>query len=778
MDQARSTISKIFNGEPRSYTRFNLTQNMEGENSHVEMKLSSDVDEELGPSGGEHLNQNQNHMRQSYLRHSKRSPKNVCFMVIATLLIFVIGYLIGYLAHHKQDKDAAICAPAFAGSDDNEEPVQEEFEPTLDWEDLKTLLKNKLIPDRFEASFRSYGLESHEAGTAADEKMASLVYSSFKDYRMNPWHDEHYVKLQSLSPSSPNTIKFNGEVIGTPRGYAAYSATGTAEGRLLYAHYGMDSDFRSLQDRGIDLTGSVVLVRAGKLSFAEKVANAAKQNVVAVLIYPDPANYALRGDTELYGHVHLGSGDPYTPGFPSFNHTQFPPAQSSGLPSILAQTISANTAAKLFDKMSGQNAPSTWEEGGLQGVIYKLGDINDNVTVEVNNVLMEKKITNVFGVIKGFVDPDRYVVIGAQRDSWGPGFAKATVGTTLLMELACALSEMVKNDGFKPRRSIIFASWSAGEYGSVGTTEWLEGYLTSLNLKAFSYISLDGTIRGDQKFLVSSSPLLYSLVISTMKEVENPDGSNQGTLYSSVARANFDTEVFMPMRTDDASYPFLAFSGIPSISFCFAGNRGPDYQYFGTLEDTRQKLEYIMSTRTTQFAMAAAQVAGHMALRLVHDHLLRLDVSKYNSKIRSYVSQINRLVSQQSSSSLKNLNMQWLMSAYGSFSRASSDLLDNIQNSDLTDVEMCRNINDRIMRVEHNLLSPYVSPKDIPFRHIIFGSGSHTLSDLVDHLNAMRNNMPNASVDRFRNQFALATWTIQGCSNALSGEIWEKDNQI
>uniref|UniRef100_A0A8C9TFL3 Transferrin receptor protein 1 n=1 Tax=Scleropages formosus TaxID=113540 RepID=A0A8C9TFL3_SCLFO len=741
MDQARSTISKIFNGEPRSYTRFNLTQNMEGENSHVEMKLSSDVDEELGPSGGEHLNQNQNHMRQSYLRHSKRSPKNVCFMVIATLLIFVIGYLIGYLAHHKQDKDAAICAPAFAGSDDNEEPVQEEFEPTLDWEDLKTLLKNKLIPDRFEASF------SHEAGTAADEKMASLVYSSFKDYRMNPWHDEHYVKLQSLSPSSPNTIKFNGEVIGTPRGYAAYSATGTAEGRLLYAHYGMDSDFRSLQDRGIDLTGSVVLVRAGKLSFAEKVANAAKQNVVAVLIYPDPANYALRGDTELYGHVHLGSGDPYTPGFPSFNHTQFPPAQSSGLPSILAQTISANTAAKLFDKMSGQNAPSTWEEGGLQGVIYKLGDINDNVTVEVNNVLMEKKITNVFGVIKGFVDPDRYVVIGAQRDSWGPGFAKATVGTTLLMELACALSEMVKNDGFKPRRSIIFASWSAGEYGSVGTTEWLEGYLTSLNLKAFSYISLDGTIRGEWKLknFEQNTILLCMLYICNV---------SFAWIYFQVTKNSWYLQV-------------LCCTACVGLSCNLIYSQGPDYQYFGTLEDTRQKLEYIMSTRTTQFAMAAAQVAGHMALRLVHDHLLRLDVSKYNSKIRSY-----------SSSSLKNLNMQWLMSAYGSFSRASSDLLDNIQNSDLTDVEMCRNINDRIMRVEHNLLSPYVSPKDIPFRHIIFGSGSHTLSDLVDHLNAMRNNMPNASVDRFRNQFALATWTIQGCSNALSGEIWEKDNQI
>lgn len=29
-------------------------------------------------------------------------------------------------------------------------------------------------------------------------------------------------------------------------------------------------------------------------------------------------------------------------------------------------------------------------------------------------------------------------------------------------------------DGFRPRRSIVFASWSAGEYGNVGATEWLE----------------------------------------------------------------------------------------------------------------------------------------------------------------------------------------------------------------------------------------------------------------------------------------------------------------
>lgn len=34
----------------------------------------------------------------------------------------------------------------------------------------------------------------------------------------------------------------------------------------------------------------------------------------------------------------------------------------------------------------------------------RLGDEKDVITVEVNNVLAEKKVSNVFGVIKGIVD--------------------------------------------------------------------------------------------------------------------------------------------------------------------------------------------------------------------------------------------------------------------------------------------------------------------------------------------------------------------------------------
>lgn len=45
--------------------------------------------------------------------------------------------------------------------------------------------------------------------------------------------------------------------------------------------------------------------------------------------------------------------------------------------------------------------------GGLSNIwddYNNLGDETNTITVEVNNVLAEKKINNVFGVIKGFVD--------------------------------------------------------------------------------------------------------------------------------------------------------------------------------------------------------------------------------------------------------------------------------------------------------------------------------------------------------------------------------------
>ncbi|KAL7850974.1 hypothetical protein AOLI_G00213300 [Acnodon oligacanthus] len=771
MDQARSTISKIFNGEPRSYTRFNLTQNMEGDNSQVEMKLSSDMDEEAEGNGvGEHMN---HHPRPSYVsKPSQRSSRNICFMGIAILLLFIIGYLVGYLAHRKADKTYPSCAEALT-TDDGEVMAPIETVPSLDWSDITALFKSKLTTDSIDKSLSDFSSDSHQAGSSGDEALANKLMERFKDYGMKTWTDEHFVRVQDRPSSGINKVTFQNKTYAES-GFLAYSATGSAQGAALYAYYGQMDDLRRLQDLNIDLTGRVLLVRAGKISPAEKVANAASMNASAVLIYPDPADYSFERDTDLFGHVHLGCGDPYTPAFPSFNHTQFPPAKSSGLPAIPAQTIRASTAAAIMRGFGGRDSPRGWGDGGLRDVAYKLGSDSDLIAVEVNNVLTEKKIHNVFGVIKGFVDADRYVVIGAQRDAWGPGYARSTVGSSLLVELARTFSEMIRNNGFKPKRSVVFASWSAGEYGAVGATEWLEGYLSSLNMNAFSYISLDGVVTGSS-FKASASPLLYDLIQSTLKEVSSPTDANK-SLYSE-AGSNWEASVMEPMRMSDPAYPFQAFSGIPSVSFRFTSDK--EYPFFGTVLDTKRNLDSkIFNLRA--LTKTAGEIAGQMALRLVHDHLLRLNVEKYTNIIRSKVAQINKeIISLQSSGRVpKTLKMQWLMSALGSYSRASRNLNTNIQNSDLEDYEQCRIINNRIMGVERDLLSPYVSPRESPFRHILLGSGSHTLEALRAHLAAIKDGSASGNIDLLRNQFALATWTIQSCANALAGSVWEMDNEI
>lgn len=66
---------------------------------------------------------------------------------------------------------------------------------------------------------------------------------------------------------------------------------------------------------------------------------------------------------------------------------------------------------------------------------------------------------------------------------------------------------------------------------------------------------------------------------------------------------------------------------------------------FGTSLDTEEQLISVVGSHLS-VAVVAGQVAGQMALRLVHDHLLKLDVQAYTSKIRASVVQINKRLRQ------------------------------------------------------------------------------------------------------------------------------------
>ncbi|NXT55813.1 TFR1 protein, partial [Pluvianellus socialis] len=767
-------LSTQFGGEPMSYTRFSIARQTDGDNSHVEMKLSAD-DEEGGEIGRpEHLH--------AGMPPPRRIGKNLCFLVMSALLLLLIGFLIGYLSYRGRMQEPSRCldgsgkcemTPTTSYLADDDETEEEEISGPLVfyWPRLRDLLSDKLSVEHLQDNLRQRANKySFEAGQSEDESIASYIHDQFTSFLLDEvWNDEHYIKLQVKGSNNTVSILENDkeEELEIPDGYVAYSKSGSVVGKPVYVNYGRKADFQKIQKPGVSLNETIIIFRAGKITLAEKVANAQEAGAVGALMYLDPSDYENTDTLVPFGHAHLGTGDPFTPGFPSFNHTQFPPVESSGLPRIAVQTISSKAVGKLFSKMQGEECILEWK-GGVMGC--KVNSTSKmTVKLSVNNVMVDRKILNIFGAIKGSEEPDRYVVIGAQRDSWGPGAAKAGVGTAMLLELARVISEMVKKEGYKPRRSIIFASWSAGDYGAVGATEWLEGYSATLHAKVFTYINLDAAVLGSKNVKISASPLLYTLLEKTMKGVKNPK-KNSETLYDRVGSDWVKTVV--PLGLDNAAFPFLAYSGIPVVSFGFY-NKDREYPFLGTTQDTVENLK--MTDDLYALMRAAAEVAGQIALRLTHDHELFLDFERYSEELLAFQ---EKFLPYNEDVKALGLTLNWLYFARGDFQRATDALRSDIANSDRENRIVRRALNDRIMKVEYDFLSPYLSPKDAPFRHIFFGKGSHTLQSLLENLRLLRTSRDSVDVDMLKEQLALTTWTIKGAANALVGDIWDTDNEF
>ncbi|XP_058141858.1 transferrin receptor protein 2 isoform X2 [Dasypus novemcinctus] len=710
------------------------------------------------------------------------------YLVLMALLIFTGAFLLGYVAFRGS---CQTCGDSVlvVSEDVNYEPGLDPHQGTLYWSDLQAMFLRLLGEGHLEDTMRQTSLRERAAGSAGMAALAQDIRAAFSRQKLDHvWADTHYVGLQFPDRAHPNTLHWVGAAgkageplpLEDPDVYCPYSAAGNATGQLVYAHYGRPADLQDLRAQGVEPAGRLLLVRVGKVSFAQKVASAQAFGASGVLIYPDPADLSwdahklsLSSHRAVYGHVHLGTGDPYTPGFPSFNQTQFPPVQSSGLPSIPAQPISADVASHLLRKLEGPVAPQEWQ-GRLPGSPYRLGP-GPGLLLGVHNRRVSTPISNIFGCIEGRSEPDHYVVIGAQRDAWGPGAAKSAVGTAILLELVRTFSSMV-SDGFQPRRSLLFVSWDGGDFGSVGSTEWLEGYLSVLHLKAVVYVSLDNAVLGDDRFHAKTSPLLTNLIQSILKQVDSPNRSGQ-TLYEQVVFTNssWDAEVIRPLPMDSSAYSFTAYAGVPAVEFSFLED-GQAYPFLHTKEDTYDNLHAALRGRLPAVAQAVARLAGLLLIRLSHDHLLPLDFGCYGDVALRHMGSLNEFAGDLKA---RGLTLQWVYSARGDYIRAAEKLRKEIYSSEDSDERLMRMYNVRIMRVEFYFLSQYVSPADSPFRHIFLGHGDHTLGALLDHLRLLRTEGPGGFQEsRFRRQLALLTWTLQGAANALSGDVWNIDNNF
>lgn len=139
---------------------------------------------------------------------------------------------------------------------------------------------------------------------------------------------------------------------------------------------------------------------------------------------------------------------------------------------------------------------------------------------------------------------DRYVVLGNHRDGWVFGAVDPLSGTAAMLEVSRALASIMKSEGWRPRRTIVFCSWGAEEYGLLGSVEftevrysvallqrfnslfhlyvldlWLQHFPKVLSQRAVSYLNIDLLMEGMDTLRFKSTPMLYDIAYKAARKV-------------------------------------------------------------------------------------------------------------------------------------------------------------------------------------------------------------------------------------------------------------------
>jgi N-acetylated-alpha-linked acidic dipeptidase len=352
--------------------------------------------------------------------------------------------------------------------------------------------------------------------------------------------------------------------------FHGYGVSGRVSGQVVYVNYGRPEDYVAIEKMGIDVKGKIVLARYGNLFRGLKVRNAQKRGAAGILIFSDPADDGFaKGDVYPQGRfrpgsavqrgsvqfLSLGPGDPSTPFGPSIkgakrlsidfsngfplkgpndktlggigggnNKRDVEEWEKSGLKrddyfaTIPCIPLGYDTAHEILKVLAGANVPSGWQ-GGLP-LPYHVGPGPAEVQMSVAMDYQIRTIWNVIATITGSVEPERWVMIGNHRDAWVYGAVDPGSGTAATMEMCRALGAAVKN-GWKPRRTLIYASWDAEEYGLVGSTEWAEQNRSSINEKAVLMLNVDSAVSGPE-FGASGVPSLRELLLDAAGAIIDP----------------------------------------------------------------------------------------------------------------------------------------------------------------------------------------------------------------------------------------------------------------
>jgi N-acetylated-alpha-linked acidic dipeptidase len=253
-------------------------------------------------------------------------------------------------------------------------------------------------------------------------------------------------------------------------------------------------------------------------------------------------------------------------------------------------------------------------------------------------------IWNVYGKIDGYEETDRVVLLGAHRDAWTFGSIDPISGTASVVETARGLTTLFMSGKWAPRRSIIFCSWDAEEYGLIGSMEYTELHEKTLMQRAVAYFNFDVAVAGIDLFEPLGIPSMWSALVDSAKQVAVP-GNASRTVYDMWMASNVDSRGRPVLPAPGAGSDFAGFIqrlGIPVCHLQFGSaleksGQGP----YGAAYHSNMDSYYWVShfdDKSFEFHAALARVMAVMVTRFTDDQILPFNWTDYSVALQDGVS--------------------------------------------------------------------------------------------------------------------------------------------
>jgi len=341
-------------------------------------------------------------------------------------------------------------------------------------------------------------------------------------------------------------------------------------------------------------------------------------------------------------------GDPLTPGVGATKDAKrLPVAQAPTVTKIPVLPISYGDAQPLLSAIGGPLAPAAWR-GGLP-ISYRLGAGPARVHLRVKSDWSIKPLYNVIARLAGTTEADQWIIRGNHHDAWVNGAQDPISGLVAELEEARALGSLYKQ-GWKPKRTIIYAAWDGEEPGLLGSTEWVEAHADELKSHAVAYLNSDTNGRGYLN--ADGSHSLEKFINGVAMDVEDPESKvsswrrvqaaqilNGSPDERREAREREDLRIGALGSGSDYS-SFIDHLGVASLNLGYGGEDDGGI-YHSIYDDFYWFMNF--SDSSFVYGRALSQAMGIAVLRLANADILPFAFTNLAETIQTYVKQLQTL---------------------------------------------------------------------------------------------------------------------------------------